>query len=55
MFISDSKANPNIRSKFSWFTPLHQAVIGRKVETVKALLELGAHVDTKLTAKKGKP
>jgi ankyrin repeat protein len=53
MFISDFRANPNIRSKFSRSTPLHQAVIGKRVEAVKALLDLGAHVDTKLSANEG--
>jgi ankyrin repeat protein len=53
MFILDFRANPNIRSKFSRSTPLHQAVIGKRVEAVKALLDIGAHVDTKSSANEG--
>lgn len=47
MFISEFGANPNIRSKYSRYTPLHQAVVGLKVEAVKVLLDMGAQVDAK--------
>ena len=51
MFVSEFGANPNIRSRFSQSTPLHQAVSGKKVETIEVLLEMGAHVDAKLNFK----
>lgn len=50
MFISEFGANPNVRSRYSRSTPLHQAVSGTKVEAVKVLLEMGAHVDAKVSA-----
>ena len=49
MFVSEFGANPNIRSRFSQSTPLHQAVSGLKVEAIEVLLEMGAHVDAKLS------
>jgi hypothetical protein len=49
MFISEFGANPNIRSRYYRSTPLHQAVGGRKAEAVKILLDMGAHVDAKLS------
>jgi ankyrin repeat protein len=48
MFISEFGANPNVRSRYSRSTPLHQAVGGKKAEAAKALLDMGAHVDAKL-------
>lgn len=50
MFVTGFGANPNIRSKISRSTPLHQAVIGIKAKAVKVLLDLGAHVHMKLSA-----
>ena len=49
MFVSEFGANPNIRSRYSQSTPLHQAVSGLKVEAVEVLLEVGAHVDAKVS------
>ena len=49
MFVSEFGANPNLRSRFSQSTPLHEAVSGLKVEAIEILLEMGAHVDAKLS------
>ncbi len=49
MFLSEFGANPNVRSRYSRSTPLHQAVGGMKVEAAKVLLDMGAHVDAKLS------
>ena len=49
MFVLEFGANPNIRSRFSQSTPLHQSVSGLKLEAVEALLDVGAHVDAKLS------
>ena len=49
MFVAEFGANPNVRSLHSRSTPLHQAAGGAKVEAVKVLLDMGAHVDAKLS------
>jgi ankyrin repeat protein len=51
---TNSGANPDDECSTIRRTPLHQAVIGKRVKAVKLLLELGASVDARFRESEGK-
>ncbi len=47
LLVESFGANPNVRSKFSQHTPLHQAVSKTRIDSARILLQSGAQVDAK--------